>query len=118
MAQTVKRLPTTQETGRNPWVGEIPWRRKRSPLQYSCLENPRVEEPARVQSAGRRVGHDWATSLSLRFISYPTFDTPKHLLLMGTCDLDRTVSSRPTARVSPRLRELRLFPTTQFCCYR
>ena len=25
----------------DPWVGKIPWRRTRDPLQYSCLENPR-----------------------------------------------------------------------------
>ena len=24
----------------NPWVGNIPWRRPSTPLQYSCLENP------------------------------------------------------------------------------
>ena len=37
-----------------------------TPLQYSCLENPMAEEPGRLQSMGsRRVGHDWATSLSL-----------------------------------------------------
>ena len=23
-----------------PWVGKIPWRRERLPLQYSCLESP------------------------------------------------------------------------------
>ena len=36
-----------------------------TPLQYSCLENPWIEEPSRLQSMGSlRVGHDWATSLS------------------------------------------------------
>ena len=30
-------MPETQES--LPWVGKIPWRRKGSPLQYSCLEN-------------------------------------------------------------------------------
>ena len=36
-----------------------------TPLHYSCLENPWVEEPGRLQSMGSlRVGHDWATSLS------------------------------------------------------
>ena len=30
-AQTVKRLPTMQEAGFNPWVGKIPWRRKWQP---------------------------------------------------------------------------------------
>ena len=28
VAQTVKRLSIMQETGFNPWVGKIPWRRK------------------------------------------------------------------------------------------
>ena len=47
-----------------------------TPLQYSCLENPMEgksleksssqEEPGGLQSMGLlRVGHDWATSLSL-----------------------------------------------------
>ena len=37
-----------------------------TPLQYSCLENPMKEEPGGLQSMGSlRVGHDWATSLSL-----------------------------------------------------
>ena len=36
-----------------------------TPLQYPCLENP-MEEPGRLQSMGSlRVGHNWATSLSL-----------------------------------------------------
>ena len=44
------------------WFGEG----NGNPLQYSCLEIPRTEEPGRLQSMGsRRVGHDWATSLSL-----------------------------------------------------
>ena len=37
-----------------------------NPLQYPCLENPMDGEPGRLQSMGsQRVGHDWATSLSL-----------------------------------------------------
>ena len=36
-----------------------------TPLQYSCLENPTDGGACRLQSMGsRRVGHDWATSLS------------------------------------------------------
>ena len=35
-----------------PWVGKIPWRRHGNPLQHSCLENPRTEEPGRLQSIG------------------------------------------------------------------
>ena len=35
-------------------------------LQYSCLKIPWTEEPGGLQSRGSlRVGHDWATSLSL-----------------------------------------------------
>ena len=31
VAQTVKHLPTMWETGFNPWVGKISWRRKWQP---------------------------------------------------------------------------------------
>ena len=37
--------------GFNTWVGKMPWRRARQPLQYSCLENPEspwAEEPGRL----------------------------------------------------------------------
>ena len=37
-----------------------------TPLQYSCWKIPWTEEPGRLQSMrSLRVGHDWATSLSL-----------------------------------------------------
>ena len=37
-----------------------------TPLRYSCLENPMDRGACRLQSMGSlRVGHDWATSLSL-----------------------------------------------------
>ena len=37
-----------------------------TPLQYSAWKIPWMEEPGRLQSMGSlRVGHDWATSLSL-----------------------------------------------------
>ena len=29
-----------RRAGFDPWVGKIPWSRKRLQLQYSCLENP------------------------------------------------------------------------------
>ena len=29
-----------EDTGSNPWVRKIPWKRNVNPLQYSCLENP------------------------------------------------------------------------------
>ena len=43
MVLAVKNPPAnageTRDTGSIPWVGKIPWRRKREPSQYSCLEN-------------------------------------------------------------------------------
>ena len=37
----VKNLPADAKRNRfDPWVGKIPWRRKRQPLKYSRLENP------------------------------------------------------------------------------
>ena len=42
------------------------WIYNGTPLQYSCLEIPWTEEPAGLQSMGSlRVGHNWATALSL-----------------------------------------------------
>ena len=49
----------------DPWIGKIPWRRKRQPTPVLLLRNP-MEGGAwcRLLSMGsRRVGHDWATSL-------------------------------------------------------
>ena len=40
MVQTIKNLPAKQETGFDPWVGEIPWRREWQPTPVECLENP------------------------------------------------------------------------------
>ena len=39
LAQTVKYLPSMQNTRFDPWVGKILGERKGYPLQYSCLEN-------------------------------------------------------------------------------
>ena len=51
----------------DPWVGKIPWRRKWQPTpSILAWKIPWTEEPGRLQSMGsQRVGHDWATSLSL-----------------------------------------------------
>ena len=47
-------------------LGKSPGEGNGNPLQYSCLGNPRAEEPGGLQSMGsQRVRHDWATSLSL-----------------------------------------------------
>ena len=68
VAQMVKLLPAMWGPGFDPWLGKIPWRRKwqstpvflpgkfhgwRSLVGYSPWD--------------RRVGHDWATSLTLMF---------------------------------------------------
>ena len=59
VAQMVKNLPALRDTGFDPWVGKIPWRRIWQPTPVFL---PWTEEPDRRQSMGlQRVGHDWAT---------------------------------------------------------
>ena len=69
MAQTVKRLPTMQET----WVQSLGWE---DPLEKEMATHssilawkiPWTEEPCRLQSMGsQRVRHVRATSLSLLY---------------------------------------------------
>ena len=67
VAQTVKRLPTMQETR----VRSLGWKdllEKEMETHSSTLawKIPWTEEPGRLQSMGsQRVGHDWATSMSM-----------------------------------------------------
>ena len=67
VAQRLKRLPATQET----WVWSLGWK---DPLEKEMATHssilawriPWMEEPGGLKSTGsQRVGHDWATSLSL-----------------------------------------------------
>ena len=59
MAQIIKNLPEMQETWFDPLVRKIPVEGNGNTLQYSCLGNPRTEEPGGLQSMGlQRVGHD------------------------------------------------------------
>ena len=73
VAQTVKHLPAMQET----LVRFLGWEdplEKEMAIHSSTLawKIPRMEEPDRLQSMGsKRVGHDWATSLSLFRASTP-----------------------------------------------
>ena len=47
------------EAGLIPGLERSPGGGNSTPLQYSCLENPMVEEPDRLQSTGsQRVRHD------------------------------------------------------------
>ena len=54
VAQLVKNPLAMQETGFDPWVGKIPWRKKGYPLQYSSLEN----SMDCIVHGSQRVGHD------------------------------------------------------------
>ena len=72
VAQTVKHLPTVRET----WVQSLGWE---DPLEKEMANHSRTlawktpwtEEPGRLQSMrSQRVGHDWATSLSLSYLLF------------------------------------------------
>jgi len=60
VAQTVKNPPAMQETGFDPWVGKVSWRRAWPPTPVFLLgESPWTEEPGRLQSMGsKRVRHN------------------------------------------------------------
>ena len=58
------------DRGPIPGSGRSPGEGNGNPLQYSCLENPWMEKPGRLQSMGlQRVRHDWTTSLSLSLVA-------------------------------------------------
>ena len=75
------------DLGSIPELGRFPGEGSGNPLQYSCLENP-VDGEAwcrQLSMGSQRVGHDWATSLSL-FTVYKTnkqqgYYTKKFLIL-------------------------------------
>ena len=47
------------DLGLIPGLGRCPGEGNGNPLQYSCLENSRTEEPGRLQSMGsQRIVHD------------------------------------------------------------
>jgi len=53
VVQTVKQLPAMWETGFNPWVRKIPWRRKWQPTPVRLPGKiPWLEEPGGLQSMG------------------------------------------------------------------
>ena len=64
VAQKVKNLPTVWETGFDPWVGKIPWRREWLSIPiFLPWRISRTEEPGGPQSVGsQRVRHDWVTN--------------------------------------------------------
>ena len=70
VAQTVKHLPTMRETRFQSLGGEDPLEKEMA-THSSILawKIPWTEEPGGLQSMGsQRVGHDWATSLSLSLV--------------------------------------------------
>ena len=63
MAQRAKNLPAMRETGFDPWMGKIPWRRA---WQLASVflpgESPWTEEPGGLQSLGlQRIRNDLVT---------------------------------------------------------
>ena len=69
VAQLVKNPPAMQETGFDPWVGEIPWRRERLPTP--------VFWPGESHGLYSQKELDTTEQLSL---SYATCDSSHHLL--------------------------------------
>ena len=77
MAQQVKRLPIMWETRVWSLCREDPLEKEMATHSSTLAwKIPRMEEPGRLQSMGsQRVGHDWATKLSLSFLLYTTTHT-------------------------------------------
>ena len=72
VAQRVKHLPIIRET-RVQSLGWDDLLEKEMATHFSVLawKTPWTEEPGRLQSMGsQRVGHNWATSLSLSFMGF------------------------------------------------
>ena len=53
----------------DPWVGKILWRRKGQPTPVLLHGKSNGRRSLVYSPWGRRVGHDWATSLSLIFLA-------------------------------------------------
>ena len=58
MDQTGKNPPAMWETGFDPWIGKIPWRRAWQPMSvFLSGESTWTEEPSRLQSmSGKELG--------------------------------------------------------------
>ena len=81
-----------QETGFNPWVRKIPWRRK---SQFTPVFLPGESHGQRslvgyISPWGRRVGHDSATSLYFKAL-------PHHSQNKGLSEYQRRVSRLRTS---------------------
>ena len=68
-----------RDTGSIPGLGRSPGRGHGNPLQYSCLENPRTEEPGGLQPMGsQRVGHNWSDLAHTNTVSQNPLDLRYH----------------------------------------
>ena len=63
----VKNLPAMQETGFDPWVRKITWRKEGYPLQYSCLENSKDRGAWQDAVHGVTKGWTWRSNCHLHF---------------------------------------------------
>ena len=83
----VKSLPTVQET--RVWsLGQEDLLEKKMATHSSILawKTPWTEEPGRLQSTGsRRVGHDWATSLSFLSLLFLALNRALKAILFFCC---------------------------------
>ena len=95
VAQRVKNLLQCGRSRFNPWLGEIPWKRERQPLQYSCLENP-MDRAWRATVHGiTEIGHDW----HFHFLLPPGFGGPS-IRQTKSLDLESGGLSLPTGLVT------------------
>ena len=96
-----------------------------NPLQCSCLQNPRTEEPGRLPSLGsHRVGHDW-NDLAAAAAAKITVDGDysheiKRCLLLGwkaVTNLDSILKSRDiTLQTNVHLVKAIVFPVVMYGC--
>ena len=92
LAQRVKHLPAMQETWVQSLGQEDPLEKEMATHSSSLAwKIPWTEEPGRLQSMGsQRVGHDWATSLSLSWCQGVVLNL-FHVLLLKLTEVDFTI---------------------------
>ena len=96
VSQRLKRLPVMQKT----WVGKIPWRRKWQPTPVFLPGKSHGQRSLEGYSpqGHKRVGHDWATSLSLSFsLIHQTWNNLK----LTVIDIIPAVMSQFLTRLPP-----------------
>ena len=80
---------TIGEMGLMPRLGRSPREGNGNPLQYTCLRNPKTEEPGRLQSTElQRVGHNWA-QMHLLFFFKVVVDSWASLVMLMVKNLPK-----------------------------